>query len=375
MTIKDSSTASISDTTKTITGLSNATKYYFRVTALDSLKLESGQSYAAIGIPSPGIVLAGLMAWYPFNGTTSDSSGNGNNGTNNGATLTTDRFGHPGSALRFNGINNDVTFNSVPINAIDNFSISMWMNADTLPQTCSMVQIGNDDGANPTISNGYGIGISDGTENYYSGSVLSCIFSGTSVVYNSGYSYPSSHEWHHIILVRSEGISSIYVDDVKTANTSTSIPKVPTQFFIGSQNGLRFFKGSLDDIRIYNRVLSNAEIDSLYHEGGWQIEGVHQVREGIPSDFELSPNYPNPFNPSTTIRFGVPVRSQVKIEIFNILGQRMTELVNAEVGPGYFEKVWQANYASGIYFYRIEAVSLSDPNKRFVSVRKMLLMK
>jgi hypothetical protein len=53
----------------------------------------------------------------------------------------------------------------------------------------------------------------------------------------------------------------------------------------------------------------------------------------------------------------------------------MSELVNAEVGPGYFEKVWQANYASGIYFYRIEAVSLSDPNKRFVSVRKMLLMK
>jgi hypothetical protein len=165
------------------------------------------------------------------------------------------------------------------------------------------------------------------------------------------------------------------VDDVKTANTSTSVPKVPTQFFIGSQNGLRFFKGSLDDIRIYNRILSNAEIDSLYHEGGWQIEGVSQVREDIPSDFELSSNYPNPFNPSTTIRFGVPVRSQVKIEIFNILGQRMTELVNAEVGPGYFEKVWQANYASGIYFYRIEAVSLSDPNKRFVSVRKMLLMK
>ena len=271
MTIKDSSTASIADTAKTITGLSNATEYYFRVTALDSVRLESGQSYAVIGTPNAGIVLAGLMAWYPFNGTTSDSSGNGNNGTNNGATLTTDRFGHPGSALRFNGVNNDITFNSVPINAIDNFSISMWINADTLPQTCSMVQIGNDDGANPSISNGYGIGISDGSISYSSGSVLSCILSGTNVVYNSGYSYTNSHGWHHIILVRSGGVSSFYVDGVKTANTSTSIPKVPTQFFIGSQNGLRFFKGSLDDIRIYNRVLGGAEMDSLYHEGGWPI--------------------------------------------------------------------------------------------------------
>jgi Secretion system C-terminal sorting domain len=136
-----------------------------------------------------------------------------------------------------------------------------------------------------------------------------------------------------------------------------------------------FYNGYIDDIRIYSGVLSDSAIQALYHEGGWQIEGVTQVRGDIPSDFELSPNYPNPFNPSTTIRFGVPVQSQVKIEIFNILGQRVTELVNTEVGPGYFEKVWQANYASGIYFYRIEAVSLSDPNKRFVSVRKILLMK
>ena len=95
----------------------------------------------------------------------------------------------------------------------------------------------------------------------------------------------------------------------------------------------------------------------------------------IPNEFGLSQNYPNPFNPSTTIEFAVPVRSHVKIEIFNILGQRVAELLNGEVGPGYYEKEWQAAVSSGLYLYRIEAVSISDPGKHFVAARKMLLLK
>ncbi len=61
--------------------------------------------------------------------------------------------------------------------------------------------------------------------------------------------------------------------------------------------------------------------------------------------------------------------------IFNLLGQQVTELTNEEVGAGNFERIWNANVASGLYFYRLEAISVSDPNKRFVDVKKMILLK
>ena len=104
------------------------------------------------------------------------------------------------------------------------------------------------------------------------------------------------------------------------------------------------------------------------------INGIHQL-DGVPADFDLASNFPNPFNPSTTIRFGVPVSSRVKIEIFNILGQRITEIVNEDFSPGYYEREWYAGFASGLYLCRIDAVSLSDPGKRFVATRKMLMVK
>ena len=95
----------------------------------------------------------------------------------------------------------------------------------------------------------------------------------------------------------------------------------------------------------------------------------------VPSSLSLEQNYPNPFNPSTTIRFGVSTRSNVRVTIFNILGQQVTELVNREMNAGYFEQIWDASVASGLYFYRIEAVSVDDPSKRFVDVKKMILLK
>ena len=92
-------------------------------------------------------------------------------------------------------------------------------------------------------------------------------------------------------------------------------------------------------------------------------------------NFNLEQNYPNPFNPSTTIRFSIPERSRVRLSIYNLLGQQVAELANEEMGAGNFEKTWNANVASGLYFYRLEAVSVSNPGKRFVDVKKMILMK
>ncbi len=65
----------------------------------------------------------------------------------------------------------------------------------------------------------------------------------------------------------------------------------------------------------------------------------------------------------------------VKLEIYNILGQRVALLADEEQDARFYETTWHAQVASGLYFYRLEAVASDDPNRRFVKVRKMLLLK
>ncbi|HUF09626.1 MAG TPA: FlgD immunoglobulin-like domain containing protein [Rhodothermales bacterium] len=96
--------------------------------------------------------------------------------------------------------------------------------------------------------------------------------------------------------------------------------------------------------------------------------------DGIPKDFELQPNYPNPFNPTTRIRYGVPKAAFVRIGVYNALGQRVAELVSAEKVAGYYEVEWDGrtlgggHAPSGIYFYRFDAGS-------FKQSRSMVLQK
>jgi hypothetical protein len=94
-----------------------------------------------------------------------------------------------------------------------------------------------------------------------------------------------------------------------------------------------------------------------------------------PSVFSVEQNYPNPFNPSTMIKYALPSESNVKVVIFNTLGQVVDELVNSSQPAGYYEVKWNAgNLSSGIYFYSIEA-SQTDGARDFREVRKMLLLK
>jgi hypothetical protein len=133
------------------------------------------------------------------------------------------------------------------------------------------------------------------------------------------------------------------------------------------------------DVTYYWRVrASNASGISDWSEI-WQfttsqVVGVSE-EVNIPLIFSLNQNYPNPFNPSTTIKYALPYRSQVKLKIFNILGQIVKELINIEQTAGYKSVIWNANVSSGLYFYRIEATSKDDPSKRFVDTKKMLLLR
>ena len=95
----------------------------------------------------------------------------------------------------------------------------------------------------------------------------------------------------------------------------------------------------------------------------------------VPTEYELLDNFPNPFNPSTKIRYVLPTPSRVKIIITNPLGQRVATIEEGERGIGIHEIAWKANVSSGVYFYSIEAVRLADPSKRFARVKRMLLLR
>ena len=91
--------------------------------------------------------------------------------------------------------------------------------------------------------------------------------------------------------------------------------------------------------------------------------------------FRLDNNYPNPFNPATTIRFSLPAQSFVRLNVYDMLGRHVIELVNGEMEAGVYQKQWNASVASGLYFYRLEAVAVGVPSMRFVDVRRMILVK
>ena len=91
--------------------------------------------------------------------------------------------------------------------------------------------------------------------------------------------------------------------------------------------------------------------------------------ESVPVNYSLEQNYPNPFNPSTSIKFGIPERTQITLDVFNILGEKVIQLVNGEYAAGNYEVKFNAeNISSGVYLYQ-----LKTPN--YTLSRKMLLIK
>ena len=95
--------------------------------------------------------------------------------------------------------------------------------------------------------------------------------------------------------------------------------------------------------------------------------------DGIPESYALLQNYPNPFNPKTTIHYQLPQAADVRLEIYNLLGQKIRSLLNKRIVAGYHHTIWDGRddfgtqVASGVYLYRIET-------EQFCQVRKMLLL-
>jgi photosystem II stability/assembly factor-like uncharacterized protein len=95
-----------------------------------------------------------------------------------------------------------------------------------------------------------------------------------------------------------------------------------------------------------------------------------------PRQFLLMNNYPNPFNPQTTIAYELPERSRIRLAIYNLLGQEISVLEQKIAEAGHRTTVWDASrMPSGVYFYRLDAASVSDPSKRYSETKKMIFIK
>lgn len=110
------------------------------------------------------------------------------------------------------------------------------------------------------------------------------------------------------------------------------------------------------------------ELEVLFDsKDGFMAE--EQEIAAVPEEFALENNYPNPFNPTTTISYQLPEDSHVSIAVYNMMGQQVATLVNSQVNAGYHTVTWEAgNFPTGIYLYRIEAGD-------FKETKRMILLK
>lgn len=111
------------------------------------------------------------------------------------------------------------------------------------------------------------------------------------------------------------------------------------------------------------------------------LTGVETVSYNLPETFSLTQNFPNPFNPTTEIQFGIPRDSKVQIIIYDILGRKVKTLVDNQIAPGTYRATWDGRddnglgVASGVYLYRIVAKNSSGSGQDFVLTKKMIMMK
>ena len=113
----------------------------------------------------------------------------------------------------------------------------------------------------------------------------------------------------------------------------------------------------------------NYRLKQVDFDGAFHFSNEVSVYDNIVHSFELGQNYPNPFNPSTKIKFSIPITAKVKIEVFNISGNKVATLLDEQKEAGIHEVGFNASkLASGVFLYKISAGNFS-------ATKKMLLVK
>lgn len=222
----------------------------------------------------------GLIAYYPFNGNANDESGNGTNGTINGAKLAADRFGNANSAYSFNGASSiDFDSSSILNQLKDKITLSLWAKIQPFvgPKYHAYVLLIKRDYSNPPSSPiHFGVDIDVNRVHFWSGSYNYPRYD----TYQRTYPIFEDGRWHFIAVTHTIGDTSsprLYIDGVYYPgcwNSEGGTVLEPSDILtskmtFGEQHipgGEYPYTGILDDVRIYNRALTATEIDALYRK-------------------------------------------------------------------------------------------------------------
>jgi hypothetical protein len=259
----------------------------------------------------------GLVGWWPFTGNANDESGNSNNGTVNGATLTTDRFGNTNTAYSFDGVND---FISIPDNnSLDfttTYTISVWVQIPDYSTPQFPNQSGSTDAVRTILgkprasgwTTGYSINsvyeLYQGLSNNFTHSIND----GTSQsILASSFPLPLN-SWINIIAVKTPTNISLYRNGVleQTINTTLTLTNSSEPLYIGKEftntapiDWYRWFKGKADDIGIWNRALTQQEVTALYNASNCAnntaiTPQTNSLATGNTATFAATTSDPNP---------------------------------------------------------------------------------
>ena len=230
----------------------------------------------------------GLVAYWPFNGNANDYSGNGNHGTVIGAILTDDRFGNADSAYSFDGINDLISIPDKPIWTLGTkpFTVALW------------VKLRQIKGRDPFIGHDEGSGERNKWIFWYDARghdkprgpalrfhINSPSLRPTDTVFSPW--NPTVGEWYHVAVTRSNNSYSLFINgkNVASENDDNNIPDPNYPLTIGKAEAY-YLNGLIDDVRIYNRALSETEIKKLFNEkcsfvdvppGFWAEEHICEI--------------------------------------------------------------------------------------------------
>ena len=329
-----------------------------------------------------GSLTQGLVGYWPFCGNANDESGNGNNGTNNGATLTTDRFGNDNSAYSFDGINDIITTNNFT-NPLVDWTCSFWFisnNSSTFEQQnilgfgqnspifggpCYQINGGLAPQQCPEIS-------SNLNKMLFSDSTFECgsnLFSSQSV----------NNIWYFVTIKKQGTTYSIYVNG--TLIISGNLNNITlTNLSFGNRSTLNFqyFNGKIDDIGIWNRALTQEEITNLYNVNqcitnitvtDTLIINVGQLSFNDPVTWANNITIaPNPASTQININFNnITNLNGGTLKIINSLGQEVatTPITTSGTNSTMQLATWGG---TGMYF-----VQIINPQGQIVDIKKIIL--
>lgn len=294
-----------------------------------------------------GFSQTGLLGSYPFNGNANDVSGNGNNGTISGATLTADRFGNLNSAYLFNGINSYIDLGN-NLN-YSSHSFSCWARRDSASGNMLVSKINN--------------GPYDLQNSEYSINVFTV---GSGTAWNNVNSTASTvdySQWNCFVATynASTGMAKLYTNGVADSvvvgiysdviNTPTYIGARP--YWVGSGGPAFFFAGAIDEVNIYNRVLTQHEVDSLCPSITTSIPKLESNELNI---------FPNPFS-STCLIITDKILKSASLTIYNSYGQQVRNINNIQ---GQTIQLQRDNLPTGIYFIQLVQDNILITSKKII---------